>query len=167
MDLNNDDNSNNIANIKYVKNNIEMDKTNLVQLIINIKVDIKLLQGEKKKSIVSLIASIGFGVVGAAGMIVANGGVSFVHGISALFNTISGVTNTSNIINCNQNIKKLEDLQKQAENEKTLMENKIDELNLKIKQKELNFPYFYSDYEKIIETQRTKANNYLSNFVGF
>ena len=167
LDLKKGDNSSNIANIKYVKENIEKDKNKLVQLIVDIKSDINLLKKKRSDSIKSLCASIGFGVIGVCGMIFASRGAQLVHSLSTMFNTISGATNTSNIINCNENIKNLEDLQKQAEEEKILMEKMIDGLKLKIKQKELNFPYFYSNYESVIEAQRVKANNYLSNIDYF
>ena len=167
MDLKKDDNSNNIAKIQEVRNNIEKDKEQLVQLIINIKVDIKLLQEKKKDSIKSLVASVFFGVLGFFGMMGAVGGVKVFHGISTVVNTISGATNAKNIKNCNDNIKKLEDLLKEAEEEKIIMQNMIDDLNSIIGKKELKFPYFYSNYEKVIEMQRIKANDYKLNMNDF
>lgn len=167
LDIKKDDNNNNIAKIQEVRKKIENDKEELVKLIINIKVDIKLLQGKKKESIKSLVASVGLAAGGALGMMFGVGGVKVVHAISTLFNTISGVTNITNIKNCNDNIKKLEDLLKEAEEEKILMEQMLDNLNSIIEKKELKFPYFYSNYEKLIEMQRIKANDYILNINDF
>ena len=153
-----------LAKINYVKNNIESDLKELEALIVNIEADIKLFNKEKKESIASLAVSIIFGGSAALGSIVATGGLSTGLYIASLVsNIMSGAVNVVNIKNCISSIEELERIKKDAEEEKKIMEQKIDELKLKGKQKELYFPDYYKQFEEIVQKQNKEAEKYILN----
>lgn len=153
-----------LANINYVKANIDKDLKDLEDLIANIKVDIQLFDREKKESIGSLLFSILFGGFAAAGTIVTTGGLSTgLYIASLLSNIVSGAENAINIKKCISSIKELEQIKKEAEEEKKKMEQKLDELKLKAKQKDLYFPDYYKLFEEITQKQNKQANNYILN----
>ena len=108
-----------LAKINYVRSNIENDLKELEKLIVNIEADIKLFKKEKKESIKSLLVSIFFGGCAAAGSIVATGGLSTGLYISSLLSNIaSGTGNAINIKKCISSIEELEQVKKEAEEEK-------------------------------------------------
>lgn len=151
-----------LPKINYVKNNIENDLKELEDLIVKIEADIKLYKKEKKESIASLAVSIFFGGSAAVGSIVATGGLSTGLYIASLVsNIMSGTVNAVNIKNCISSIEELERIKKEAEEEKKIMEQKIDELKLKGKQKELYFPDYYKQFEEIVQKQNEKAQKYI------
>lgn len=153
-----------LAKINYVKNNIENDLKDLENLIVNIEADIKLYKKEKKESIASLAVSIIFGGSAAVGSFVATGGISTGFYIASLVsNIMSGTVNAVNIKNCISSIEELERIKKEAEEEKKIMEQKIDELKLKGKQKELSFPDYYKQFEEITQKQNEEAQKYILN----
>ena len=153
-----------LAKINYVKANVESDMKELEQLIINIASDIKLFEKEKRDSIKSLAVSVIFGAFSAIGTCVATGGISTgAYVVSLLSNIISGTTNTINITECSKNIKELKSIQEDAEEEEKIMKAKLEELNLKGKQKNLYFPDYYSEFEQIIQKQKKHAANYILN----
>jgi hypothetical protein len=153
-----------LAKINYVRTNIENDLKELEDLIVNIETDIKLFNKEKKESIGSLLVSILFGGCAAAGTMVATGGLSTVFYIASLLsNIVSGTKNARSINKCISSIKELEEIKKDAEEEKKIMEQKLDELKLKGKQKDLYFPDYYKQIDEIIQKQNKKAQNYILN----
>ena len=153
-----------LAKINYVTTNIENDLKMLEDLIANIKADIKLFDKEKKESIGSLLVSILFGGCAAAGSIVATSGFSTgLYITSLLSNIMSGAGNAISINKCISSIKELEEIKKEAEEEKTKMEQKLDELKLKAKQKDLYFPDYYKLFEEITQKQNKQVQNYILN----
>jgi len=133
-------------------------------LIVNIEADIKLFKMEKKGSIGSLLVSIFFGGCAAAGSIVATGGLSTgLYITSLLSNIVSGAGNAINIKKCISSIEELEQVKKEAEEERKIMEQKLDELKLKGKQKDLYFPDYYKLFEEITQKQNKQAQNYILN----
>lgn len=153
-----------LAKINYVKNNVENDMKKLEQLIIDISTDIELLKKEKKDSIKSLAVSIIFGGSAAIGSFVATSGLSTgAYVVSLISNIISGTTNAVDIAKCSKSIEELEKIKKDAEEEKKVMESKLEELNLKGKQKSLYFPDFYNECDQLIQKQKMKAQNYILN----
>lgn len=151
-----------LAKINYVKNNIESDLKELEELIVKIDADIKLYKKERNESIASLAVSIFFGGSAAVGSFVATGGLSTGFYIASLVsNIMSGTVNAINIKNCISSIEELEKIKKEAEEEKKIMEQKIDELKLKGKQKELYFPDYYKQFEEIVQKQNKTAQNYM------
>ena len=153
-----------LAKINYVKTNIESDLKELKNLIVNIEADIKLFKKKKKESIGSLLVSIIFGGTAAVGSIVATSGFSTgLYIASLLSNIISGTRNAINIKNCISKIEELEQIKKEAEEEKKIMEQKLDELKLKGKQKDLYFPDYYNLFDEIIQKQNKKVKNYILN----
>ena len=136
----------------------------LEQLIIDISTDIELLKKEKKDSIKSLAVSIIFGGSAAIGSFVATSGLSTgAYVVSLISNIISGTTNAVDIAKCSKSIEELEKIKKDAEEEKKVMESKLEELNLKGKQKSLYFPDFYNECDQLIQKQKMKAQNYILN----
>ena len=153
-----------LAKINYVKANVENDMKNLEQLIVDISSDIKLFETEKSQSFKSLAVSIIFGGFSAIGSCVATNGISTgLYAISLFSNIISGATNTINIAECSKNIEELKRIQKEAEEEKKVMKAKLDELNLKGKQKNLYYPDYYNEFVQVYQKQNKKAANYLLN----
>ena len=153
-----------LAKINYVRSNIESDLKELEKLIVNIEADIKLFKMEKKGSIGGLLVSILFGGCAAAGSIVATGGLSTgLYITSLLSNIVSGTGNAINIKKCISSIEELEQVKKEAEEEKKIMEQKLDELKLKGKQKDLYFPDYYKLFEEITQKQNKQVQNYILN----
>lgn len=152
-----------LSKINYVKGNIESDKQNLINLIIEINADIKLLEKKKHDSTIGLISSIIVGGIAAVGTFGASGIQQGIYAISVLGNIFSGATNGINISKCNESIEELTKIKKNVELEKQIIEKKLKELNLKIKQKELAFPQFYEEYEDLIQNQNKIINNYYLN----
>ncbi len=152
-----------LSKINYVKGNIESDKQNLINLIIEINADIKLLEKKKHDSTIGLISSIVVGGIAAVGTFGASGIQQGIYAISVLGNIFSGATNGINISKCNESIEELTKIKKNAELEKQIIEKKLKQLNLKIKQKDLAFPQFYEEYEDLIQNQNKIINNYYLN----
>ena len=155
------------AKLIYVKNNIENDKEKLVNLIKEIKADIKLLERHKKDSFISLAFSALFGGGSILGGILTSGGTSLIYSLSTVFNLISGGININNISICNRSIEELEAIKKQAEEEEKIMQEEIKKLDLKLKQKEFDFPTHYEDCDNIFQKQKRKMDNYMMNRLKF
>ena len=151
------------AKLIYVKNNIENDKEKLVNLIKEIKADIKLLKRHKKDSIISLAFSALLGGGSILGGILTSGGTSLIYSLSTVFNLISGGININNISICNRSIEELEAIKKQAEEEEKIMQEEIKKLDLKLKQKEFDFPTHYEDCDNIFQKKKKKMDNYMMN----
>jgi len=150
-----------LSKISYIKGNIENDKKRLIDLISDIEADIKLLEKKKNDSILGLISSIVFGGVAAIGTFGACGIRSGIYALSTICNIVSGSLDVSNISKCNENLEELEKIRKDAELQKEIIEKKLNEINLKIKQKDFAFPQFYQEYEDVIQKENKYANDYL------
>ena len=155
------------AKLIYIKNNIENDKEKLVKLIKEIKADIKLLERHKKDSFISLAFSALLGGGSILGGILTSGGTSLIYSLSTVFNLISGGININNISICNRSIEELEAIKKQAEEEEKIMQEEIKKLDLKLKQKEFDFPTHYEDCDNIFQKQKRKMDNKMMNRLKF
>lgn len=114
--------------IKNVIKEIRKDQQSLRELIIDIRKSIEYQETQKKKSMIGLATSIGFGAFGIIGGIVSCNAVSTVYGISTFANIVSGAAHTTSIVMSSKIIDQLNQILDEAYKEEENIQQEIDKL---------------------------------------
>ena len=158
IDISNIDDPLLIPKINYLKSNIESDKENLTQLLVKIKMDIKLLEQKKKESIFGACISGALGIVSVVGTIATTGGTSLIYGLSTLGNLLSGGTHILNAYDCIEVIDELIKIQEKAKKESDEIEKQINKL--KSMEKNVHYPNFYNAFLELLEKEKRKCEKF-------
>jgi hypothetical protein len=158
IDISNIDDPLLIPKINYLKSNIESDKENLTQLLVKIKMDIKLLEQKKKESIFGACVSGALGIVSVVGTIATTGGTSLIYGLSTLGNLLSGGTHILNAYDCIEVIDELIKIQEKAKKESDEIEKQINKL--KSMEKNVHYPNFYNAFLELLEKEKRKCEKF-------
>jgi len=139
--------------INYIKNNIEGDKNQLMNLLVDIKRDIAILEEKRTSSKKGVIISGIIGAISGIGAIIASGGVSAVYTISTISNLVSLSSHVKSAYDCYVLIDELIKIENDATKEINKIQEAIEQLDSMTKQIECSLPSFYQEYNKILEKQ--------------
>ena len=139
--------------ITYIKNNIEGDKNQLLDLLVQIKRDIAILEEKTSSSKKGAIISGIIGTISGIGAIIASGGISAIYTLSTISNLVSLSSHVKSAYDCYALIDELMKIEKDANEEINKIQKAIEQLDSMSKQKECSLPSFYKEYIKILENQ--------------
>jgi len=142
-----------IDRINYFRDIIEKDKIELEYLLLKIKTDIERLKYKKNESIKGAVFSGFLAAFAGIGAVITSGGISAIYSLSAFGNLVPLATSVNTAHDCAVLIDELIKIQKETENEIKEIQKAIDNLNLKIKQKNCSLPTFYQEFNQVLEKQ--------------
>lgn len=142
-----------IDRINYIRDIIEKDKIELEYLLLKIKTDIERLKYKKNESIKGAVFSGFLAAFAGIGAVITSGGISAIYSLSAFGNLVPLATSVNTAHDCAVLIDELIKIQKETENELKEIQKAIDNLNLKIKQKNCSLPTFYQEFNQVLEKQ--------------
>jgi len=142
-----------IDRINYIRDIIEKDKIELEYLLLKIKTDIERLKYKKNESIKGAVFSGFLAAFAGIGAVITSGGISAIYSLSAFGNLVPLATSVNTAHDYAVLIDELIKIQKETENELKEIQKAIDNLNLKIKQKNCSLPTFYQEFNQVLEKQ--------------